>query len=452
MAKRRHSELAAGLFMLAAIIAGVGTLLWLGSTSILQGAKDRIYFWVPQSKGMLGITVGSAIKYNDAYLGRITSIQPQPDKGRTLYEGQLDCAGQQIHSNAAARVSADLLGTAAIAMESYGTPQAPPAGADNPIPLAPGPIQSALDDLAASAASVRQIAASLAQETDRDKAASLLAKVHTMADDLARISGAVAKEADLANQQGLLTGLKATLGNLQKGSENVLLVTDRVKAEADPARKESLLAELHTAMADINKASADVAGMIQKVRPDAEHISAQLRQYVDKDVGEILLGLRKSNNELLGVMNDLRAVSGGARELLTANRPAIEDIIVSLKGMADNLDAAAQEIRRNPWRLLQKPTPEEVARQNVYDAARVFAEGAGDLRDALAQLQALQQSRAAATAPAGTQPGTRPAGATQPGATQPADDETLKRIRQRIGAAFERLSKIEEMLWKQASK
>ncbi|KKL53552.1 hypothetical protein LCGC14_2274310, partial [marine sediment metagenome] len=109
------------------------------------------------------------------------------------------------------------------------------------------------------------------------------------------------------------------------------------------------------------------------------------------------------------------------------NHAKIDETMTSLKAMALNLEAAAKEIRRNPWRLLARPDETQTASENIYDASRSFAEGAGELDDALIRLLALSKAR-----PEGIR----------------ADDPELLKIRKHIEAAFEKFQKVEGELWK----
>jgi methyl-accepting chemotaxis protein len=82
-----------------------------------------------------------------------------------------------------------------------------------------------------------------------------------------------------------------------------------------------------------------------------------------------------------------RQASAAARQILVDNRGKIDEMIASLKATGDNLKFASSEIRRSPWRLLYKPGPGEMANLNLYDSARQFAEGAGQLNDAATSLR-----------------------------------------------------------------
>ncbi|MEL6797640.1 MAG: hypothetical protein AAFO89_12565, partial [Planctomycetota bacterium] len=47
------------------------------------------------------------------------------------------------------------------------------------------------------------------------------------------------------------------------------------------------------------------------------------------------------------------------------------------------------EVRRNPWRILQRPNTKELEGELIYNAAQSHAEAASDLEDAAASLEAV---------------------------------------------------------------
>ena len=109
----------------------------------------------------------------------------------------------------------------------------------------------------------------------------------------------------------------------------------------------------------------------------------------------------------------------------------LDEMILHMKSMAGNLNAAAKEVRRNPWRLLAKPAEKETRSQNIYDAARAFAEGAGELDDAVSRMNALRDAR-----PEGVK----------------SDDPDLKKVLTRLEGSFEKFRAVEDKLWEELSK
>jgi hypothetical protein len=124
------------------------------------------------------------------------------------------------------------------------------------------------------------------------------------------------------------------------------------------------------------------------------------------------------------VAANAKDVSASARSIVTGNRGKIDAMVASLKTTGDNLKFASAEIRHSPWRLLYKPQPGEVANLNLYDSARQFAEGAGQLSEAATALRDALQD---------------------PNVTQ----EHVQKLIDRLDKSFSGFSEIEQALWKQ---
>lgn len=86
---------------------------------------------------------------------------------------------------------------------------------------------------------------------------------------------------------------------------------------------------------------------------------------------------------------NLGSLAGEAGQILTREGPTIERTLANARLASDQLRLATIEIRRNPWRLLARPDTKELREELFYDAARVYASAAGDLRDAGASLEAV---------------------------------------------------------------
>ena len=80
---------------------------------------------------------------------------------------------------------------------------------------------------------------------------------------------------------------------------------------------------------------------------------------------------------------------------------------------------------------MYQPSKKELRDENLYDAARVFAEGAEKLNEALAELKALREAR-----PEGIK----------------ATDPELARIQEHLRMTFEKFRLAEDALWKTLTK
>lgn len=189
----------------------------------------------------------------------------------------------------------------------------------------------------------------------------------------------------------------------------------------------STLSKVDDSVDDIKAAAANAAGMVETIRPDIEKTASTIRRYTDKDVAELLVQLRNANTKLVETVGNLRDVSADGRELMALNRQRLEDTVLHLKVMSANLSTAAKEIRRNPWRLLHRPDEKETQDETLYDTVRAFGEGAGQLRDAVARLEALSKSQGEIT----------------------TADPALKKVLTSLQKSFERFGSVERKLWEQ---
>ena len=403
MAKKQRNELAAGVFVIIALAAGVGVLLWLGAADLFAKTNQQAVFYVTTEFGSVGLAEGNFVRINDAEVGQIAEVRYDAAKGRTYYLANIDRSDIEIHADGKAHVAAGLVGAGTLIVTHLGSDKAPLADEANAIQISGG-LAQAMKDLASAVEVIKQqldpnekdaprgmvlsIVAELRSQTDPDVAGSLLAKVHGSIDDVNQISADLAKQTDLTN-------------------------------------KNALLAKIHVSADNVQSLSADAAGMAKTIRPDVEATVATLRRYTEKDIGAILTKLRTANTDLVSTVANLKVISAEGRELIVLNRKQLEDTIVNLKFMSENLSAASREIRRNPWRLLHRPSEKATDNETLYDAARAFGEGASQLADAIARLQAVQKAK----------------GQLDTG------DPLLKKISGHLEASYEKFSKAEKGLW-----
>ncbi|KPK83594.1 MAG: hypothetical protein AMJ81_07885 [Phycisphaerae bacterium SM23_33] len=420
MAKRKHSELAAGVFVILTLGAGIGVLLWLGVAEAFTTRGDRVVFFTSYQTGNLGLEVGSAVKVNDKPIGKVDGIQLDTAGGRTLYTARLNRRDLKIHTDARATAVTEFIGGAAIVLENFGTDAAPPADEQNPLLL-----------LAADRLLMRVQEALGYGEDQREQFQQTIASIAEAAGSVQKIAAALAVEVNAGDSEALLAEIKTAVGSLKVSSANLADMSGSLKAETERKNADSLLAKVHVAADHVDKLAAEASGMITTVRPDVEKIAARVRQYAEKDLADILTRFRTASTDLVNIAADLRSVSATSKDIVVLNRQRLEDTLASLKSMSLNLDAAAKEIRRNPWRLLRRPSEQQLHSENIYDAARAFAEGAGQLEDALTRLAALREAR--------------PQGVT-------ADDPELVKIRKHVETTFEKFREVEDALWKELTK
>ena len=91
MPKKTHNELLAGVFVVLALAALMGVVLWLGATDMFKQMHQRAAFYVEESQGSVGLERGNAVLVNDRVVGKIGDIRPGGN-GRTLYFADIEAA------------------------------------------------------------------------------------------------------------------------------------------------------------------------------------------------------------------------------------------------------------------------------------------------------------------------------------------------------------------------
>ena len=143
----------------------------------------------------------------------------------------------------------------------------------------------------------------------------------------------------------------------------------------------------------IGDTKSDVRGTMKNLNGATGTLDKKLPPIMDK-VDTIMTKAQTTVDSINVALEDVkktvantRAISATGRSIVVGNQSKIDGMIASLKATADNLKNATAEIRHSPWRLLYKPTPDEVANMNLYDSARKFSDGAGSMDDAASALR-----------------------------------------------------------------
>ncbi len=226
-------------------------------------------------------------------------------------------------------------------------------------------------------------------------------------------------------------GIPLPLGqNLLRGSPGVELtsVVSRVTgliANAEPVI-ENLEVFTHRLrdMDSIEAAVKDAAQVIQQLREGIGPLQSTLRYAID-DVrsilsenrgdlravttnlaagtelaGRILERVDPAIADLRGAIVQLERAAGGVADTIAENRPGIDAVVDGARNALANAANITADIRRRPWRLLYRPSKEEEAEMDLYDAAWAYNLGAADLERSLRFLAARIE-----TAPSGSASG-----------------------------------------------
>lgn len=409
MPRETRNEITAGIFTLVALALLIAVIFWLGVSNIFKPTAQTAYFYVGEDNGKLALQTDGQVMINDVVVGRITSIELDPEKKRTMYVVRIERDDVKVYCNGKAKVAAALVGGANLVILDRGTDDSVLADRQHPVEIQPGEFEQAMSQ-------VGKLTTTVAQELDREREGSVMAKIHSAVDEINTALDSASKalksvegEMDAKNKMAMLAKLHETMDSIRT-----------IASDAQPLIKNTLT--------NIDDMAADANPKVKNTLSNVEEISKDFKRITKEDIGQMLVELRKANTKILTIAENFAAVSQEAKEILVVNRESFDKIIDDLTLVSGNLKAASAEIRRNPWRLLYKPKKGELHSQNIYDAAREFSSGASQLDRISAKLTGLVRAN--------------PEG-------MPADDPQLKKIREEIKEAFSKFSKAEQALWKE---
>ena len=278
--------------------------------------------------------------------------------------------------------------------------------------------------------------AALKLQLNPDDVSSLVGKIHRSMDDLNTLTRSVAAQMNPEEQDALVAKVGVILDNLN-------LATGYLREQFKPGQEGVVLAKVHQALNSLNSGLAEAVTLLEENRPHVtntltsiEHLTATVdtdivgpmaHEWDETNPQGLLARIHGSFEKLNRSLADLNVVTDKSRTLVVLNEERFNRLVANVKETSDHLKSAAKDLRRNPWRLLYRPSPKETRQANILDAAREFSEAAGRLDDSAAQLQALLASQQGGVA---------------------ATDSELIRLREQLLETFGRFQTAEQSLWK----
>jgi len=212
----------------------------------------------------------------------------------------------------------------------------------------------------------------------------------------------------MATVQTELVKVDRTLENIEAASANAKDITTRVRdaiqrnepridqivqnADKAASHVETLTAELKpdvlAAVREARQTVADTRAKIDEMLPKATQIMDKIDNAVT-NVRTASVDVREAATDVRAGASEARKTITDAHEVIIANRPNIDGTIEELRQGSARLNLAMEDIRRNPWKLLNRNIQADAYTQNIYDASMSFAEGARTLSIASGNLQAM---------------------------------------------------------------
>ena len=374
--KRSTASLLTGLFLVTGLVG------FLVISAVLSGAIERLTpsesYTVRFSlqRGAPGVKAGSAVTMGGQPVGRVTGVAFTLDGAGAATGVDVGVAietGYTLYSDARFVLVRPLIGEG-------GTLNIIDAGSVDAGPLSPGStidasigVPTFLADAGYGDTQVAQVQQMIADGADFMGRASQIAE--TLDADIAVITADAksfsqtlreTSEDVQARWPEIAADTEIVLANLDTASQNV----DRIMVEA-----EAFIADLRSAVEEGNPRVQETLAGLQRVvdRVEAEHLGVALDVLGDAQVAAA----------------DLASVAERADRLLAQESPGIGRAVANARLASDQLRQLSFEIRRNPWRILQRPNTKELEGELIYNAAQSHAEAASELEDAAASLEAV---------------------------------------------------------------
>jgi len=438
-----------GLVVLALIAMFVGVILFIAGTAQWRRSYQKIVVRFDHTLPLPPLKPGSEVICSGAVVGEVTrvrfeEVRPAPDKRPRLFlvvDAKVD---RSLGLRTDCKIRAEgppLGGQGRLVIVNRGsaaqmlTPQTPLVGL--PPTGLNAVIQTLGDRLAAELdeSNPKSLLGRIKSQLDPDAADSLVAKIHNIADNLVATANQIRLQLDPQQRETLLAKLDATLTDLQH-------VTAAFRKEANSQDSDALLGKLHAMLSTLQSASRSAAIILDENRPavrttlgNVREATAQIKDRLIPSMvaqmevdqpGSLMAKFQAAADRINAALENLRRMTSTAQKLLAMNRENLDQTFQNLKETSQHLKAASKEIRRNPWRLLYKPTLAELERLQIVEAARAFSDAAAKLDDALTRLKSYVEAA---------------------GPALPPDDPQLKRLREGLIRAFNRLTEAQNAFW-----
>lgn len=151
----------------------------------------------------------------------------------------------------------------------------------------------------------------------------------------------------------------------------------------------ALATRLDERTVELGEVIQSVRATIDDNRPNIDRVIADLAEITERTNEELLPTALETVENARAASEEGAALAAEAAALLESETPGIRRSMANLRLATDQAKLTMLEVRRSPWRLLQRPTTRELEGELIYDATRSFAQAASDLRAASESLISL---------------------------------------------------------------
>ncbi len=370
--ERTRNNVRAGIFVSITLALAFFVLLLLGEAWTVFTPRRHYAVRFSVQDGVEGLNSGSEVRVGGMVRGRVTKISPEQEEGpltSILVSIEVDRA-VDLYSNAVAFRIAPILGNAAW----INFPDVGNAAAGSPIP----------DGAILDAAQGLGLLTTLLGPENAAAAGRIVSNTEEFSEFLADVRGEYdGRVAPILDNAGEIVAAAKT--DYKDWSAQVTRILNSVVSAAEKA--DGLMDDGRSVAANLNGGIDDVRDLVKANRPAIDKTIGNVAD-ASEDVKVITNRIRlEAVDAAVALLNRGRegvdsfaSLMEKAEVELDALSPQIRQIAADGRLAAQQLKLATIEVRRSPWKLLYRPSTDELEGELLYEAARSFALAAGDLR------------------------------------------------------------------------
>jgi len=399
MAKKRTNEIAVGLTVLVTLLLTIFIVVKLGNWKNWLQPKQKIEVQLPYKEGLKGLAKGSPVFLGGFKIGSVTKADVKKitsKKGKEevwVYFIMEIPETYDLYENCELAAESNMLGgQASLAIRNLGSKTQ-----DSKLLYKNGgPDTLTLDEMEGG---VTEIVNSIRKELDDTDPGSLMHKIkHELSREPNSIVTSLAFALD--NFGAVATNINAQLTKddrnsliyrIQEIADNFARISYRLnqQLELDESVKETLMTKLHNTLDLLNTSLKEIETLIAENKTNVTETIASVNKTAKILEQETIPKVNEALTKAQTGLDNLNQLIVSAKGLLEVNRESVSRIVRNVNEISVNLKFVSREILRAPWKLIYKPTKEEVEFQTLVDAAAGFAAAAERLDEASARLDTL---------------------------------------------------------------
>lgn len=342
------------------VCLGVGLAVTAALTDLWEKVSRSYDSYVVEFEVLHGIDdlgVGSSVRVGGLAAGRVTELMPVASA-----EGVYDTivvrfdleSDYELHGDAAINVDGSLIGSESwLSISNLGSPDAP---------LAEGDVLTGL-------ASPGMLATLLGPE-NANKAGTLVDDASRIMGDVGRVTEALGTDYE-AKFRPILNDVNGFTGNLDGWSTKIDAVMEDAPEVMSEAR--ATVTETRAMVTENREAVKEIVENVQLASVDVRNVARTFDQETIVKINTILESSQAIVDDAADVVLTFSTdYDGWATH--------VGETLANLSLSSQQVKLAAMDIKSNVWKLMYRPTTDELQNELLHEAARSFAMAAADLK------------------------------------------------------------------------